>query len=324
MNKEELLSQLQTMAAEGQITRQEIEQVFPIAPTTSKSHVKLSQVFSVLGGLIVMVGIIILVAQNWLFLGLGGRLMVTLGSAVVAFALGVILYPKNELIGLVGLTLAAGLAPVGWFVALDSFGIQLTPTLSHLIIAGILFLVYLLVFSVCRHGVVVLLNVVYATWLMTAAVFYMLDLTDYESASIVIRYLFLTIGLAYILLGYSLAKTKYAKVQSFLYFFGVPAFLGAALSLAGWRLFGTGPRITNIWEIVYPALVIGTVLLSIPLKSRSFLLFGSFFLLAYIFKITSKYFADTLGWPIVLVIVGVAFIGVGYVVLHLSRKYLRS
>ena len=43
----------------------------------------------------------------------------------------------------------------------------------------------------------------------------------------------------------------------------------------------------------------------------------------YILKITSEYFTEGLGWPLALVLAGLAMIGVGYVSLSVSRKYLK-
>jgi uncharacterized integral membrane protein len=58
------------------------------------------------------------------------------------------------------------------------------------------------------------------------------------------------------------------------------------------------------------------------MKSKSFLTFGAIFLVTYVFKITAEYFTDGLGWPLVLVIVGLAIIGIGYLAFSLKKKYM--
>jgi len=49
----------------------------------------------------------------------------------------------------------------------------------------------------------------------------------------------------------------------------------------------------------------------------------AFFLLKFL-EITSEYFSTGLGWPLALVIAGLAMIGVGYMSLSLKKKYLTS
>ena len=78
------------------------------------------------------------------------------------------------------------------------------------------------------------------------------------------------------------------------------------------------------WELIYPGLVFGALFLSVHIKSKAFLTWGTLFLMAYILKITSEYFSSGLGWPLALVIAGLAMIGVGYMSLSLKKKYLSA
>ena len=74
--------------------------------------------------------------------------------------------------------------------------------------------------------------------------------------------------------------------------------------------------------LIFPVLVFGALYLSVHLKSKSFLTFGTLFLMGYILKLTSEYFSDSLGWPLALVIAGLAMIAAGYLSLYLKRKYM--
>ena len=47
-------------------------------------------------------------------------------------------------------------------------------------------------------------------------------------------------------------------------------------------------------------------------------------LMAYILKITSEYFSSGLGWPLALILAGLAMIGVGYMSISIKKKYLSS
>jgi uncharacterized integral membrane protein len=46
--------------------------------------------------------------------------------------------------------------------------------------------------------------------------------------------------------------------------------------------------------------------------------------MGYIFKITSEYFASSLGWPLALIIAGFAIIGAAAGAISLRRKYSRN
>jgi hypothetical protein len=127
----------------------------------------------------------------------------------------------------------------------------------------------------------------------------------------------LAVGLSYVLLGYGFVKKEEAPLTGVLYGFGILAFLGSALALGGWS-----PTQNIFWELIFPVLAFGTVFLGTYIKSKAFLTFGSLFLMIYILKITGEYFTNSLGWPLALVIVGLALIAVGYGTLYLKRKYI--
>ena len=76
------------------------------------------------------------------------------------------------------------------------------------------------------------------------------------------------------------------------------------------------------WELIYPGLVFGTLFLSVHVKSKAFLTWGTLFLMAYLLKITSEYFSSGLGWPLALVLAGLMLIGTGYMSFSLKKKYM--
>ena len=76
------------------------------------------------------------------------------------------------------------------------------------------------------------------------------------------------------------------------------------------------------WELIFPALAFGALLGGIPLKSRPFLFVGSLFIMIYIIKISAEYFKDSMGWPLALVLAGLALMTVGYLSFYLNRRYI--
>ena len=68
------------------------------------------------------------------------------------------------------------------------------------------------------------------------------------------------------------------------------------------------------------ALAFGGLALSVAiLQSRMLLVLSTFALIAYIIYFTAEYFADSIGWPVALILLGFTIIGIGYFSIRLGR-----
>ena len=63
---------------------------------------------------------------------------------------------------------------------------------------------------------------------------------------------------------------------------------------------------------------------STVVRSGVLMLVGTLSMLCYIGYFTAEHFANTLGWPIALVIIGIAFIGISAMAVRLNNKYIKS
>ena len=124
-------------------------------------------------------------------------------------------------------------------------------------------------------------------------------------------------GLSYMFLGYSFADTDRKGLSPALYGFGALSFLTAAFTLGGYS-----PNQNLFWELIFPGLAFGVLFMSVYLRARSFLVFGTMFLMFYIFKITHEYFTSGFGWALSLIIMGFALMGLGYLAFYLNKKYI--
>ena len=129
------------------------------------------------------------------------------------------------------------------------------------------------------------------------------------------QYTTMAMGASYLLLAHAFRDGWNKKLIGVLYFFGITGFLGAAFS----QVFDSVP-----WQMLYFILVIGGLALSVYMRSRSILVMSTLFLIAHVSYITSEYFANSLGWPISLVILGFVFIGLGYVSININKKYIAN
>jgi len=326
MNKEELLHELSKKVDSGEINRQELASRFDLVPQgqleknsvqkPSSSNFSATKMLYVLGALIVVIGIVIFFYQIWDDIGSFVRILITLGLGFIFTALGSILIkdkPQDN-IGLVFHFMGGILIPMGAFVMLselkmiDNFAWPLAITF------GIISLFYALLNYVHRNVVLTFFTIANTTAFIYLLVGAMID-GSYYSEDDVFAYLSMFIGASYLLLAHNFRSSWNKGIVGMLCLFGSAGFLGAGFS----RVFDSGP-----WQMIYFIILICGFFLSIYMKSRAILTMSTIFLIAHMSYITSEYFADSMGWPISLVILGLVFIGLGYTSINISRRYIKN
>ena len=315
MNKQELLQALSSRLASGDLTRSEVLEA--IRPEQSES--RLSTILYYIGGGVVFLGMIFLIAQEWGHFGTGMKIFVTLGSGIAAFIMGV-LFSGQERLGAAGpafFLVAALLLPLGLLVTYDEAGIDVDRLTAQIQIGGILFAAYLGAYALIRKNVLLTFSFVFGTALFFALTDYMVSGPPMIDEWSFINYRVLFAGLAFMLLGYSFVGSEREPLTGWLYVFGVLGFLGAGLALGEWK-----PNQNAFWEAIYPGLVFGIIFLSTYIKSRIFLNVGSIALGAYLTKITAEYFSDSLGWAFSLVLVGFFLMGIAYLAVRVNRRHI--
>lgn len=325
MTREELLAQVRLRMARGEITRADVLATLAVAPlpqgtTTAGRRFAVSNVLYCVGGLVVFLGIIILVFQNWEFLPSIVRIFVTLGVAIAALIAGTLLGTNEKLrtVSAVFYLLSAVLAPLGFSVTLNEVGISWWAAGWQTVQAGVLAAAFLVARLALRQYLFTFFTIVFGTWFYYALIAWLLTNLGSRTAELVYEYATLLLGIAYVLLGSALTRTRERFYTDLLYLAGLLTFFGAAFALSG---FSAGEH--PLWETLLPLLALGAVFASIPLKSRIFLFVGGLALAADVVKLTSVYFAGTLGWPLVLVVAGLGLIVVGYVTFALNQRYLK-
>ncbi len=323
MDKNELLKHIEALASQHAITKDEVTAAFDagvggdadIEPTPRAG---ISHILYYVGGAIVFLGISVLIWQHWSTLNSPAKIIGTLGSGVAAYVAAVCLSREErlELVSRAFYFIAALVMPLGLHVTFHIAGLDTGSAGLQSMISGILLITFLLSYLVNRKTMFTLFNIIFGTWLFFSFTSFLVGghpIYDWKFSA----YRVLAVGVAYALLGYSFTETPHRALTGTLYGFGVFCFLGAALALGDWK-----PHQNVFWELIFPGLVFGVMFLSVYLKSKAFLTFGSLYLMGYILKITSEYFAQSLGWPLALVLTGFGLIAIGYVHFNLKRKYL--
>jgi len=323
LNKEEVLRQIQILAARGLVSKEEVLSAYEAGTNTAEDdavtpQTGISHILYYFGGAIVFLGIVVLIGQRWNTLNNFTKIFATLGSGIAAYLTGVLLGSQErfEKVSMVFHFISALVLPMGLYVTFDTAGLEVNTSGLQSLIFAILTVTYLLSFWLYRKTLFIFFCIIAGTSLFFTFMDYLIidhSSFDWEFTA----YRVLSIGLSYGILGYYFSTTRYRALTGFLLGFGVLYFLGAALALGDWK-----PHQNVFWELIYPGLVFGILFLSVYLKSKSFLTFGSIYLVAYISKITVEYFENSLGWPLSLVLIGFLLIAIGYMHFYLKKKYL--
>lgn len=326
MNKEELLQELSIKINSGEIKREElinrlnIPNAVPVSSNEksirTSSYFSLNKMLYALGGAIVIIGIIIFVSQIWDEVGSFGRITVTLGLGLVIALCGSILLKSKpeDIIGSVFHFIGGLLIPGGAMVALYELNIGQDSLWPVAITFGLIFLFYLLLNFVHKNAILTFFSIANGTAFVYLIVESIIDGPFYQHDDLY-AYLTMIVGLSYLLLAYAFRYGWNIKLVDIIYFFGITGFLGAAFS----RVFDS-----EIWQALFFLIVIGGLFLAVNMKNRSVLVMSTLFLIAHVSYITSEYFADSIGWPIALVILGFIFIGLGYASIAINKKYIQN
>lgn len=322
--RQQALEYVKSLATSHTLTREELVAAYEAGAGThtgAEAQTRYAQILYYIGGAIVFLGISIFVWQNWSTLSFPTKMLATMGGGIAAYVVALLFgrQEKFEGVSAAFYLISALVLPLGLYVVFENAGMDIGDSGVQTLIAGILFVVFIASFLLMRKTVLALFSILFGTILFYTTTNYLVGQNPYYDWWKFSEYRVLISGLAYLLLGYGLARGRYAGLSGFLYGFGILGFLGAALALGGWE-----PSQNMFWELLFPFLVFSALYVSVYLKSRVFLVFGALFLMVYILKITSEYFTSGLGWPLSLVVAGLLMIGVGYLSIALNKKYLRA
>lgn len=319
MEKENVLQTLRWALSEHIVSADEVANVMrEVTPTyateTTGSSRSFATILAYIGAAIVTIGIVILLVQNWAVLGSGLRIVIGLGSALVALVTAMVFDQRADgtKIAESFYVIAGVIAPIGIAILFNESAITWTVSTQISVIAALLLALYGAIFFGYRnHTILIVLHMLYAVALVYALVESLVNPSLWRGDQIY-HYVTMVIGAALICVGYGLRKGIHKKVTSTFYTFGAFAALFPGLFMGG------------VWDILYVVLVFVALFSSVHLKSRGLLVFGTLALMAYIARITGKYFANSIGWAFALVIIGLAFIAAAYLGYYLNKRYMRK
>lgn len=331
LSNDQLLDELQRRLEDNELDRSEVqalldsipgEDIVPVSASgsadretvsrTAFPEFSLTRLLYIVGGLLVVLGIVYFMSQLWSDLSATLRILITLGTGLVfagAGSLFLVQEPEKEL-GNVFHAIGGCLVPGGALVTLDEMFPNVSTTGPVAVTVGLVSLFYLAL--VIYHRRVVVNFFAFATG--TAFLYLLSDSLLPSVGPDYYAYLTMMIGTSYVLYGVAFTGGWNDRLIPLLYFFGPAGFYGAAYS----RLANT-----QLMELLFPFLAFGGLALSVvTLKSRIALTISTLAVISYVIYLTREYFADSIGWPVALIILGFIVIGLGYLSVNLNRRYL--
>ncbi len=310
MNKQEILSFIEQQISEGKITKDDLVNLKVAENLKHENSKNIINILYIVGAVIALVGVIVLVFQNWDSLNYFGRVFITLGMSLVAYIVGFLIKDsEHNVLSQTMFTFSAVLAPVGTGVLLHEANIQTTPVL-----VSMLSLMWAIVFGLAlwttRKNILTLITIFFATvslYSITAEV-----LMGVYNSSLYYKWLTILIGIAYVLIGYVISDSDKERksVRGVLYGLGTLGILGSFITFGG------------VFDLLMIALVFGSFYASVFLRSRIMLSLSAIFLIAHIIKITAKYFSNSMNWSVALIFSGIIIIATGYLTFYLNKRFI--
>jgi hypothetical protein len=306
--RDQALARIAALAREHALAPAEVLAALQQGEATPKPERQgvLAGVLAWLGGSLVLAGLCVLVAMLWGDLGLAERMIVSLGTGLVALTLSYLasLYPERARLVTPLFLIAALAQPVGLAVILEELGGGGNEELGVLAIAGVMTAQCVLFGARVRRNAIVFAALAFGA----AAVSATLALVDVEEELNA-----LVVGVSLFLATLGVRRGEHEPITPFWFFVSASLILGAWFALVE-----RGPA-----EITEVALIAGCIWLSTLLRSRTLLATGTLALLFYVGWFSGRHFADSVGWPLLLIALGALMMGLGTAAVRIHRRYIR-
>lgn len=265
----------------------------------------LGRILGYLGGIFIFAGLGVFIALNWDVMNFAAQIIITLGSGIAAFIMAIVA-STDERYARVRTPLyliAAALQPVGLLVAIDEFSSGGNWHHAALLTAGIMGFQQAAVFWQKRDTTLLFTTLVFALWFFGVA----LDLVNVPDELNA-----LILGASTLGFCVGLERTEHRGMTPFWYL------AGSILFFHG--LFEWVQR--TPFELIFLAVACAGVFLSTWVRSRTLLFVCTSAILAYISYFTAEHFQDSLGWPLVLIVLGLVFIALSAIAMRINQRYI--
>jgi hypothetical protein len=307
-DRDEALQEIVSLAKAHGLTAEDIRKAMTASPDRQRqSSGIVARLFSYIGGVFIFAGIAVFISMYWQDFNSAARIIVTLGAGFCAYLLALVCLDDNHYARAATplFLMSSVLQPVGIVVMLNEYSSGSDRRYGLLFMAT-----YMLI----QHGLTLWAK--QRTLLAFGAVFFgaMFFVTLFDIWGLRGEAVGLAIGVSLMCIAYALGRSRHNAIAGFWFFVGSASFL--------WAAFYVVKR--SPLEVLYLGLVAFMIFLSTLARSRALLFTSTLAMLGYIGYYTAEHFANTVGWPISLVIIGLALFGLGSLAVRLNNRYIRQ
>ena len=243
----------------------------------TRRRVSLVEVFSLIGAIIVCIGVVILITINWDQMGTGMRILCTLGIGALMHGISIFCFKYERLrlsyVGYALYLISTFVIPYGFFVVIDSFEAEVTPGI-HLLIAVLVFFIHTASYIVLRKTLCTLAMLASFSWIFLALTSLMFQKSALVTSEIAFLQLFV-LGLFYSLLGLVLAHTNRRDFTMPLYVVGTLSLFLSIFNPDDWWSDGGDPLISPLLRILLATFALAAMhILYFYTYNRSWFLFA--------------------------------------------------
>jgi hypothetical protein len=306
--KEDALQEIAALARHNGITLAEIARVLTNAQEQAQTASRgiLSKLFGYIGAIFVFSGICAFISMFWDDMGSAPRVIITLGTGFIAFLMGLsaLTNEKYARAATPLFLIAAFLQPGGIFVMLDEYSSGGDPRLGVMFMAAFMVVQQGAAF-IARQRTVLAFSTIAFSCAFFGALFDLMDISGNTVGVIM--------GASLLCVSWALSQSRHTAISPFWYFVG-------SVSL----LFSFFDIVENTpFEMGFLGLSAFLVFVSTWARSRTLLLISTLAMIGYIGYFTAEHFANTLSWPVVLIVMGLVLIGFGSAAVKLNNKYIK-
>ena len=306
-DREEALLEIVKLARSHRLTLDDITKAMSSPASQKPSSSIVSRLFSYIGGIFIFAGIGVFVSMYWRDFNSEARVIVTLGVGFAAFLMALVcLSDKNYERAATPLFLISLIfQPVGILVMLSEYAVGGDPRNGILFMTAYMLLQQTLTFWAKQRTMLAFGAVFFGTMFFVT----LFDIWDFKP-----NLIGSVIGASLLCIAYALNQSRHNAISGGWYFVGALMFLWAVFDMVK----------NTPFEILYLGLAAFLIFVSTWVRSRAVLAVSSLAMLGYIGYFTAEHFADTVGWPITLVIIGMAMFCLGSLAVRLNNKYIRQ
>lgn len=301
MTRTEALHHIVELAREHELSRKEVLEALPSGNSTASW---LRPLLATLGGLFVLAGLLAGLYLVWDELLPLTRVIIVFGAGLCALAMAIAgcLHPAYERAALPLFLLAGLFQAVGLVVLLQEYPPDWPDAVSWVLWTGVLAIQFTALFAWLKRTDLLFLVLVFASLCFIAAG----DQLDVGS-----DWIFLALGLGGLCLSFGLERTAFRTLCPLTWVAYGLCFGGGLFVLVQSRA---------IFDLLLIAAAAGLIQASVVLERRSLLAVSVLMLLVYLGYYTGEYFADTLGWPISLILFGLILLALSGYAIRLGRR----